>query len=163
MKNFDWTQFTRKIAIKASKKELYQAWTQSHALSRWFLSDAVFLDTNVPIAKDDEARRGHRYKWYWYGYDGVGEGEVIEANGTDSFQFTFGGDCLVAVSLKEVKDLIMVEITQSNIPTDEKSKRELRLGCDQGWTFYLFNLKSVFEADFDLRNKDPELKGMINS
>lgn len=163
MENFDWTQFTRRIAIKASKQELYDAWTQPIQLKRWFLSNAVFLKNNLPIANDKTAQKGHRYKWYWYGYDGVGEGEVIEANGVDSFQFTFGGDCLVAVSLTEIKDLIMVEIKQSNIPTDEKSKKELRLGCDQGWTFFLFNLKSVFEANFDLRNKDPDLKNMMNS
>ena len=163
MENFDWKKFTRKIAIRATKASLYQAWAQPESLKKWFLSDAVSFNTNVPIGADELAKAGHRYKWYWHGYDGVGEGEVIEANGIDSFQFTFGGDCLVAVSLTEVKDLIMVEITQSNIPTDEKSKKELRLGCDQGWTFFLFNLKSVFEANYDLRNKDPELRGMINS
>ena len=53
--------------------------------------------------------------------------------------------------------------TQNDIPTDDISKRSIRLGCDFGWFFYLLNLKSVYEGGLDLRNKDEELKGMLNN
>ncbi|RZK15239.1 MAG: SRPBCC domain-containing protein, partial [Pedobacter sp.] len=55
------------------------------------------------------------------------------------------------------------ELTQKNIPTDENSKRNIRLGCHNGWSFYLINLKSVFEGGLDLRNKDNRFKPMLNN
>ena len=93
----------------------------------------------------------------------VEEGKIIAANGKDLIQFTFADDCLVTVKLSEFKEYIIVELTQENIPTDEESKKNIRLGCHTGWSFYLVNLKSVYEGGPDLRNRDPELKGMLNS
>ena len=46
MKNFDWTIFTRKIAVKAELADIYSAWTKSSEIERWFLSKAVFRDAN---------------------------------------------------------------------------------------------------------------------
>ncbi len=57
----------------------------------------------------------------------------------------------------------MVELTQKNIPTDDESKQDIRLGCDSGWSFFLVNLKSIYEGGLDLRNKNADLKRMINS
>ena len=56
-----------------------------------------------------------------------------------------------------------MEFTQSEIPIDDNSKENIRLGCAFGWTFYLLNLKSVLEGGLDLRNKDSELNGVINN
>jgi len=58
---------------------------------------------------------------------------------------------------------VVVELTQKNIPTDDHSKQNIRLGCDTGWSFFLVNLKSVYESAHDLRNKNEKLKGMINA
>jgi len=58
---------------------------------------------------------------------------------------------------------VIVKLTQKNIPTDDVSKRNIRLGCESGWSFYLLNLKSIYEGGVDLRNKNPEFIGMLNS
>lgn len=37
------------------------------------------------------------------------------------------------------------------------------LSCKTGWTSYLANLKSVLEGGIDPRNKNEQLKAVINS
>lgn len=44
MKNFDWTTFTKKIAIKSTLSDIYDAWTQPSEIEKWFLSNAVFTN-----------------------------------------------------------------------------------------------------------------------
>ncbi len=46
MKDFNWSEFTRQVAIKAPMDKLYKAWTTSAGIETWFLSKAVFLDEN---------------------------------------------------------------------------------------------------------------------
>jgi hypothetical protein len=58
---------------------------------------------------------------------------------------------------------VIVELTQKDIPTDDASKQNIRLGCHTGWSFFLVNLKSVYEGGLDLRNKDSNFKGMITN
>jgi hypothetical protein len=54
MTNFDWTKFTRKIAIKASITDIYNAWTKASEIEKWFLSKAVFFDPNkIPIRHEE--------------------------------------------------------------------------------------------------------------
>lgn len=164
MKNFEWTTFTRKIAVKAKLSDIYNAWTKAAEIEKWFLSRAVFIDTNgKPISKNEQIQKGFTYEWNWYLFDVTERGKITEANGKDFVQFTFAGECLVDIKLSMLDDYVIVEITQKNIPTDDNSKEEIRLGCDSGWSFYLVNLKSVYEGGLDLRNKDPQLKGMMNS
>ena len=57
---------------------------------------------------------------------------------------------------------LLVNLTQKNIPTDDFSKINIRLGCDSGWSFFLVNLKSVYEGGLDLREKNERQKGMVN-
>jgi len=164
MENFDWTKFTLKIAIKAKLEDIYNAWTQANEIEKWFLSDAEFSDENkVLLNKAQNALPGDQYKWSWYLYDEIEYGKITEANGKDFFQFTFAGACLVDINLKEEFDYVIVELTQKNIPTDENAKRNIRLGCHSGWSFYLINLKSVYEGGLDLRNKDNRFKPMLNN
>lgn len=164
MKNFNWTTFTRKIAINAPLSEIYNAWTKAADLEQWFLSKANFEDQNKNVlSKNLSAEKGARYTWNWYLFDGAEHGTITEANGKDFLQFTFAGDCLVDVQLSMHNDLVIVTLTQKNIPTDDVSKQEIRLVCSTGWSFFLLNLKSVYEGGLDLRNKDEDLKGMINN
>ncbi|RDC57450.1 SRPBCC domain-containing protein [Pedobacter chinensis] len=164
MENFDWTRFTLKIAIKAKLEDIYNAWTQASEIERWFLSDAEFSDENkVLLNKTQNVLQGDQYKWSWYLYDEIEYGKIMEANGKDFFQFTFAGACLIDINLIEEFDYVIVELTQKNIPTDEKAKRNIRLGCHNGWSFYLINLKSVYEGGLDLRNKDNRFKPMLNN
>ncbi|MBE5320641.1 SRPBCC domain-containing protein [Pedobacter sp. MR2016-19] len=164
MENFDWTKFTIRIAVKAKLEDIYNAWTKASEIEKWFLSDASFTDENkVLLSKTQNALKGDRYKWIWYLYDDIENGTVTEANSTDYFQFTFAGACLVEIKLHEEFEYTVVELTQKNIPEDDHSKRNIRLGCHSGWSFYLVNLKSVYEGGLDLRNKDNRFKPMLNN
>jgi hypothetical protein len=164
MKDFDWTTFTRKIAVKAKLPDIYNAWTKATEIEKWFLSKAVFIDTNKkPISNDQSIEKGFTYEWNWYLYEVTERGKITNANGKDFIQFTFAGECLVDIKLSTQDNYVIVELTQKNIPTDENSKQGIRLGCDTGWSFYLVNLKSVYEGGLDLRNKNTGFKGMVNS
>ncbi|MFY7938206.1 MAG: SRPBCC family protein [Flavobacterium sp.] len=164
MTNFDWTTFTRKIAINAKLSDIYYAWTKASEIEKWFLSKAIFKDTNeAPIDKNKAIEKGFAYEWSWYLFDLTEQGKITDTNGKDFIQFTFAGDCLVDIKLSIQNDYTIVELTQKNIPTDDNSKQGIRLGCDSGWSFFLVNLKSVYEGGLDLRNKDNSLKGMINN
>jgi hypothetical protein len=164
MENFDWTQFTRKIAINSSIQTIYNAWTIPLELEKWFLSDALFYDDKGnKISKSKAANKGNTYNWRWYLYPITESGNITIANGKDHFQFTFAGECIVDVKISSIEETTLVTITQKNIPTDDESKKNIRLGCDQGWSFYLVNLKSIYEGGIDLRNKNEKLKPMINN
>lgn len=164
MKNFDWTTFTRKIAIKAEISDIYSAWTKASEIEKWFLSKAIFNDINQRlINREDQVKKGYTYEWNWFLYATAEHGKITDTNEKDFLQFTFAGDCLVDIKLSTQNDSVIVELTQKNIPLDDNSKQGIRLGCDSGWSFFLVNLKSVYEGGLDLRNKDNNLIGMVNS
>jgi len=164
MENFDWTKFTLRIPVNATLHQLYDAWAKPANIEAWFLSDASYTDDNgQTVDKHSRVKRGDTYAWQWHTYDLTEHGTITQANGTDFFQFTFAGECLVDVRLIPYKDQVIVELTQYNISTDDKSKRDYRLGCHDGWSFFLVNLKSVYEGGLDLRNKDTELKQVVNA
>lgn len=163
MKNFNWTTFRRSIAVKATQEKMYNAWTKAGEIEKWFVSKANYFKPNgESVDKNTSIVKGCTYEWNWYLYDVVERGKITEANGKDFLQFTFAGNCLVDINLSTQGDYVMVELTQKNIPTDDKSKKDIRLGCDSGWSFFLVNLKSVYENGYDLRNKDIKFKGTIN-
>ncbi|TDP01560.1 SRPBCC family protein [Flavobacterium sp. 245] len=164
MENFDWTSFTKKIAIKATIGDLYNAWTIAAELEKWFLEKVVFFNPNEePIGEDKNTSEGNTYEWLWYLYKDAMKGKIMAANGKDYLQFTFEGTCLVDIKLSESNGYTIVELHHHNIPTDDSSKQNIRLGCSNGWHFYLTNLKSVYEGGLDLRNKDSDLNPMINN
>lgn len=164
MKDFDWTSFTKRIAVKSSLADIYNAWTVAANLEKWFLERVVFkdekgdlMDVNQPV------ENGYQYDWYWYLDATPMRGEIIEANGKDFLQFTFEGSSLVDVKLSMLEEYVIVELRHHHIPQDDNSRQHIRLGCSNGWAFYLHNLKSVYEGGIDLRNKDPKLGVMINN
>ena len=164
MINFDWTSFTRRIAVKATMPQIYDAWTTAIEIEKWFLSSAIFFDEQEFIVdRVKNINKGQQYKWSWYNYEQAETGNIVEANGKDLLKFSFSGNCLVTVKLTEQDDHVMVDLMQSNIPVDENSKQIIRLGCDAGWCFYLINLKSVYEGGLDLRNKNKAFKWVVNS
>ncbi|SFG74275.1 SRPBCC family protein [Pedobacter insulae] len=164
MENFDWTSFTLRIAIKADIQTLYNAWTQSAEIEKWFLSEAIYSrPQDGKVSGNERLRENDTYFWRWFLYEDTESGRITQANGQDIFEFTFAGDCLVTIKLNEEFDHTVVTLTHKNIPTDENSKRNIRLGCHNGWSFYLVNLKSVYEGGLDLRNKDNRFKPMLNN
>lgn len=164
MQNFDWTSFTRKIAIKSDLETLYNAWTIPDEIEKWFLKSARYFDEEgIETDRSKNVIAGNSYEWTWFLYDETEHGKITEASGKDFLRFTFAGECLVDIKLSEDHGWIIVELTQKNIPTDEKSKQNIRLGCDSGWSFYLVNLKAFYEYGVDLRSKDLNLKPMVNN
>ena len=164
MKEFDWTQFSKRIFINTDLNSVYNAWTKSGELEKWFLSKATFQSIDgkeiLPIENIDSEST---YKWNWFAQNHFEEGTVNLANGVDYIEFTFAGNCKVQVRLSIEENQTLVELTQTEIPLDDSSKENIRLGCAFGWTFYLLNLKSVLEGGLDLRNKDTELIGVVNN
>ncbi|MBK9254517.1 MAG: SRPBCC domain-containing protein [Saprospiraceae bacterium] len=159
----DWTSFSLSIGVKASLDDVYNAWTKSSEVEKWFLEKCKYKDTTNTILEGyQNVSTGYTYEWKWFLYDSQEEGRILQANDIDFFQFSFAGDCLVDVELKTIGEYILVTLTQHNKPTDEKSIFNIRIGCLEGWTFYLSNLKSYLETGFDLRNKIPQLKGLNN-
>jgi uncharacterized protein YndB with AHSA1/START domain len=164
MQNFNWSSFTKKISVNASLKTIYDAWTKSSELERWFLEKVTFYDDKSDLLDPyKNVTKGISYEWYWYLYEEPMRGRITNANGRDFLQFTFEGDCLVDIKLEEKEGTTVITLIHHNIPEDDKSKQYVRLGCSNGWTFYLTNLKSVFQGGLDLRNKDADLGVMINN
>jgi uncharacterized protein YndB with AHSA1/START domain len=164
MEGFNWSEFTKQITVKADMQTVYDAWTKSGMIEQWFLSRCTYMDEEGnPIAPDTYVAEGGKYSWHWFAYEEGDQGSILAANGKDYFAFTFVGDCKTEVTLSETEGEILVSITQSEIPLDDESKKNIRLGCAFGWTFYLINLKSVLEGGIDLRNKNTNITAVVNN
>ncbi len=136
MKNFDWTQFTRKMHIDAPIQKIYDAWSKPAEIERWFLKQACYFDKEEKLlSKNNHISEGLRYEWDWYLYDITEKGKIIFANQKDHIQFTFAGNCIVDITIKEFENGTIVTLKQKNIPTDDDSKCNIRLGCDSGCLF----------------------------
>lgn len=160
----DWSTFTRRITVDAPTQTIYDAWAVPSQIERWFLRTADYVGIDGK-AKDRNAavETGDSYLWRWHGFlDDVNEkGSIVEANATNKFAFTFTQDCLVTVSIKNENGETVVELTQSRIPDDPE--HGIYVDCSYGWAFYLGNLKSVLEGGIDLRNKNVDIKNVVNS
>jgi uncharacterized protein YndB with AHSA1/START domain len=163
---FDWTSFIVRININAPAQKLYDAWATRDGMEHWFLRLSEYKKPDGDLRHNlEHTEAGDNYKWLWHGWpdDTVEYGKILEANGKDFFKFSFGkaGNC----SVKIFRDIgeNFVEITQDNIPDDDHGRTNWHLGCKTGWTFYLDNMKSLYEGGIDLRNKNILLKGLVNA
>ena len=93
MADYDWTRFTLRINVDVAPEALYKAWVTRKGIESWFLRLSEYSRNDVLPGADDPVQQGDRYKWQWFGYpDSVVEyGKVLQANGKDFFEFTFGG------------------------------------------------------------------------
>ncbi len=166
MAEYNWSQFTTRIPISKDIETLYRAWATRSGIEHWFLKFSEFRgpDHN-PRGMDQFVEPGDTYTWRWHGWGNEIEetGKIIDCNGKDFFKFTFSDAGICSVSIKEESETTVVELIQTEIPTDPQSQHRFHLGCKTGWTFYLANLKSLMEGGIDLRNKSEEIKRVINS
>jgi hypothetical protein len=135
-------------------------------MENWFLRMSLYRHTDGSVCENEElVRTGDTYAWRWYGWpDEVEEhGTILDCNGKDYFKFSFGdaGNC--SVTIKKEGEQTIVELLQSEIPDDEHGRQYWHLGCKTGWTFYFANMKSFFEGGVDLRNKDVQIKNVVNA
>jgi len=166
MATHDWSRFAVRINTKAPHEELYKAWATREGLEDWFLRMAEFKKPGGELRANNElVHEGDTYRWRWHGWpdEMTEEGEVLSANGKDFFSFRFGKAGIVDVLLKNEEGESIVELIQHDIPTDDESIKNWHIGCKTGWTFYLANLKSIYEGGLDLRNRNEKIQEVISS
>ena len=166
MNALQWNSFEKKIYIKSSVEKLYKLWASEHGITSWFLNNAEFKNTEGNRRKEEELIQvGDSYRWYWHNWDGKAEGEITQANGIDSIEFSFEGS-MVSVKLEEKNDVVIVILKQFDIPEDDESKLRIHFGCSNGWTFWLTNLKAYLEHgillnETEINLKENELSGYV--
>lgn len=166
MSAYNWKQFTKRIPIKASAKAVYTAWTTQQGLESWFLRLAQFIKTDGTIRpRNSSIEAGDKYKWLWFGYDDttVEEKEIKTVNGWDQLIFIFSGGCIVTVNIKVQEGETICELVQDMPMENVEERQHFYIECGNGWGFYLANLKSILEGGLDLRNKNQNLKEVINA
>jgi uncharacterized protein YndB with AHSA1/START domain len=166
MSEYNWNEFTKRITVNSSSREIYNAWSTQTGLESWFLRKAEFTDRNKKLkARNISIEAGDTYEWTWFGYpDEVHEHHtILEANGDDHIKFRFSGGCIVSVTIKKENDETICELTQDMTPADQNKRQMFYIECGRGWTFYLTNLKSILEGGIDLRNKNEAIQSVINA
>ncbi|WP_372973759.1 SRPBCC domain-containing protein [Muriicola sp.] len=159
MSSLGFESFTKKIYIKAPLEKLYWCWATPEGICSWFLQEAVYENREGRERKPKEfVGKGDRYTWRWYNWDGQETGEILQANGKDRIEFSFAEFCRVTVELAKDGDQVLISLTQANIPTDEESKIKLHVGCSNGWTFWLANLKAYLEYGILLHETEKNLR-----
>jgi uncharacterized protein YndB with AHSA1/START domain len=164
--SYDWSRFTVRINVNAPVEKLYHAWATRDGMEYWFLRFSEYVKPDGSQRNSDEqVSKGDTYTWRWHGWpdETVEHGTILECNGKDLFSFSFGkaGNC--AVRIYKDQEETIVELVQDEIPSDEHGKHYWHIGCKTGWTFYLANMKSMYEGGKDLRNKNVKLQEVLNS
>jgi len=161
----DFSQFKLRVAIKSSIENAYRAWASPAGLSSWFIGIMNFTAPDGTVRTGEEqAQPGDEYTCYSRKnpVNLVIKGKVLKANGRDLFSFTFSKECPVTISIFTEHGETIIELIESNLPTDEETMRRHYVGDSKGWIFYLVNLKSVLEGGLDLRNKNFDVTNVIN-
>lgn len=161
METLNFHSFTKKIYIKAALDKIYWCWGTEEGICSWFLKEATYkMKNKEQRGASDMIEAGDEYTWKWYNWDGQEDGEVLVANGKDELEFTFAGKSKVQIKLETEGDLVLVTLRQYHIPTDEESKLHIHVGCSNGWTFWLANLKAYLEHGILLHERDIDLRNV---
>lgn len=161
-----WDSFTKRILIKKALHEVYRCWATKGKIEEWFLEKADYVSGEIHRKSDEPVQTGDQFVWKWNNWDFTEEGRILEANGRDIISFTFGSGGIVTVKLMEKEGGTEVTLVQNDIPTDEKSRMDLFVGCITGWTFWLTNLKAYLEHGITLHAKglqQDETTDLVNS
>ena len=144
-KPYDWSQFTLRIVVAAPVSRVFEAWTKDRIVSKWFTEKTKIGPTKGGVVHFEWAAGD---KW---------DTTVTAISKNRYFQFPFGtkGE-QVKVSFKKAGKGTICEIHQFGMKTGAQDKAVMHLGCTQGWTFFLANLKAYLEHGIDLRAHDPK-------
>ena len=164
----NWNSFTKRILINASVDSLYRSRVTTSEIETWFLEQADYQAGDSGRGPDELVQKGDLFSWKWHNRDFTEKGEVLEANSRDTISFTFGAGGNVSVTLKpaDADGLTEVILKQYDIPTDDKSKMDIYVGCSTGRTFWLTNLKAYLEHGITLHAKgltQKETNNLVNS
>jgi uncharacterized protein YndB with AHSA1/START domain len=159
-----WSRFKLRVNIRAGIDTIYQALGTPAGLESWFLKKATITDSAGKERQDTSAiQAGDSYEWFWYCWPGSHKGKILSANGKDIFKFTFSMNSPVTISIYPEAGETIVELVESDLPTDPESVMKHYVGDSKGWIFYLTNLKALLESGIDLRNKNEEIKDVITA
>lgn len=155
-----WDTFTRRILIDRPFHDIYPLWSTSEGITQWFLRKAVYTSAEDLERKPSEVcQAGDVYCWEWHNWDQAQTGKIIAQNGEDHIKFDFESS-IVDVRLETFIDgRTLVSLFQSEIPTDDDTKRNVYCGCSSGWTFWLTNLKAYLEHGIVLNEVGDDLTG----
>lgn len=154
---YDWSRFKRSVFINAAPDKVFDAWIIPSKISTWFLLRADFQNfLGGPRDPDSRIRKGDTYEWQWWNYEGVEKGKILELDiKKRHLEFSFASDqCTVTVDVEVRSGDSLLRLEQRDIPLDEKNKRDLHLGCSQGWSFWMVNLKSWLEHGILLHDQE---------
>ncbi|WP_407524034.1 SRPBCC domain-containing protein [Lacibacter sp. MH-610] len=160
-----WNEFTVRMDVNAPFDKLYAAWATRAGIESWFLRMSEYASAEGVIrAGDEPVQIGDTYKWLWYGWpdETVEHGTILDCNGADYFKFSFGKAGICTVRIYKAQGETIVELQQEQIPENEEGKYMWHVGCKTGWTYYLTNLKSVYQHGIDLRNKKEGIGKLLN-
>lgn len=162
--SIDFSEFKLRVNIRTSIENAYRAWASAAGIESWFLGKMVFTKPNGTVRTGEElAQEGDEYAIYYRNKPEavMVKGKVLKANGKDLFTFTFSKGCPLTISIYTEQDETMVQLLESNLPTDEETIRKHFIGDTKGWIFYLTNLKSILEGGLDLRNRNAAITNVI--
>lgn len=148
--DINWTSFRKRIFIDKPISEVYTAWATQAIIEKWFLEKGHYFEKGHQRKPGELIKKGDDFKWKWNNWNFEEEGKILEANGEDRISFTFGKGGIVHIALEAVGSGTELTLTQDEIPSDEKSKKEIFVGCATGWTFWLANLKAFMEHGITL-------------
>lgn len=152
----DWSQFTRRIFIKAPIEKVFNAWAVQGQMEEWFLLKAEFSRNNSSLQNGDAIVTGDSFLWKWHGWDEAEQqGEVLSLIANKQMSMTFSPAGIVTVDFIKTEDnLTQLILHQSSIPTDEDGKLNFFYGCSLGWSFWMVNLKAWLEHGILLDERD---------
>ncbi|MFW9903251.1 MAG: SRPBCC domain-containing protein [Candidatus Thorarchaeota archaeon] len=164
LEQFQWTQFRLNEYVKASKEEIFQKWATPKGITDWFIASARYEDETGRVRASDEiVQAGDSYIWTFFtGFTMIGK--ILEVKENTLFKFTFGKkepdsdeDVIVTVIIHEQKNGLRIEIFQENIADNEYGQIHYNMSCQLGWSYFMTNLRSIYESGYDLREKEKDL------
>jgi hypothetical protein len=160
----DFSTFKLRVNVRTSLENAFQAWATSAGQKSWFLGKTTFADPEGRMRGDNEmAQVGDDYALYFPFNlnEPVVKGKILKNNGKDVFSFSFANDIPVTITIYKEHEETIVELIESNLPTDQGSVAKQFMSDSKGWVFYLTNLKSTLEGGLDLRNTNQAIKNVI--
>ena len=171
LENYQWTSFKIQEYFKTTKEEVFQKWTSSNQIIQWFLKEAIFLTSNNEVRSFNEKIKKED-KYIWKFHSGLElSGEILDIVDNSLFKFTFGKkepdseeNVVVTVTFHDNgNNHCRIEISQENIADNEYGYVTYNLSCILGWSYFLTNLRSVFESGCDLREQNQQLESESRS
>lgn len=160
---FDFSNFTRKIYIKAPQQEVFDLWAHGGKLATWFIKKATYTSSDGTIRTDNEyPQAGDSYHWEWH-QDLQSKGKVLAVDPPNLFRVTFGKkepgsdeDVVVSVKFSYQDGETAYTLTQENMGDELANQAHYHLSCNMGWSFFMTNMKAVVEHRADLREHDED-------